>query len=55
MFRITYFFWKVIFLERLLFQTKLTSIAATFSEEFLFDSFASFPLAICQLVINWDQ
>ena len=35
-FRITYFFWRVFFLEQLLFQKTLPSIAATFSEELLF-------------------
>ena len=32
----TYFFWRTAFLERLLFQKTLPSIAATFSEELLF-------------------
>ena len=34
--RITYFFWRAAFSERLLFQKTLPSIAATFSEELLF-------------------
>ena len=34
-FRITYFFWRVVFLEQLLFQKTLPSIAATFLEELL--------------------
>ena len=35
-FRITYFFWRAVFLEQLLFQKMLPSIAATFSEELIF-------------------
>ena len=35
-FRITYFFWRAAFLERLLFQKTIPLIAATFSEELLF-------------------
>ena len=50
-FRITYFFWRAVFLEQLLFQKTLPSIAATFPEEllfyftleFLFYSCGSFP------------
>ena len=34
--RITYFFWRAVFLEQLLFQKTPPSIAATFSEELLF-------------------
>ena len=35
-FRITYFFWRAVFLEQLLFRKTLPSIAATFSKELLF-------------------
>ena len=35
-FRIAYFFWRTVFLERQLFQKTLPSVAATFSEELLF-------------------
>ena len=35
-FHINYFFWTAVFLEQLLFQKTLSSIAATFSEEVIF-------------------
>ena len=53
-FRITYFFWRAVSLEQLLFQKTLPFIAVclfrratflqnTFSEELLFNSYGSFP------------
>ena len=42
-FRITYFFWRALFLEQILFQKTLLSIAGNFSEELLFHSHSFFP------------
>ena len=48
-FRITYFFWRATFLERLLFQKILPSMAAQFSQEPLFTTYFFRRVTISQL------